>query len=67
MAELTETSSERESEQAKVESWRLHVLIGEGFPLPIAERLAMSGADLHTCVDLKRQGCAPATVAEILL
>ncbi len=67
MAEITDTTIERESEQAKVESWRLHVLIGEGFPLPIAERLAASDADLHTCVDLLRQGCAPATVAEILL
>ena len=67
MAETTDTISERESEKAKVESWRLHVLIGAGFPLPVAERLAASEADLHTCVDLKRQGCEPATVAEILL
>jgi hypothetical protein len=50
-----------------VESWRLHVLIEAGFPLPLAERLAASDADLHTCVDLMRQGCAPATAAEILL
>ena len=67
MAEITETQSEREGEQAKVESWRLHVLIEAGFPLPLAERLAASEADLHTCVDLMRQGCAPATAAEILL
>ena len=68
MAELTETPPVwREDEQSKVESWRLHVLIEAGFPLPLAERLAASEADLHTCVDLKRQGCAPATVAEILL
>jgi hypothetical protein len=67
MAEITDTISERESEKAKVESWRLHVLIGAGFPLPVAERLAASEADLHTCVDLLRQGCAAATVAEILL
>jgi hypothetical protein len=67
MAETTETTIERESERAKVESWRLHVLIEAGFPLPLAERLAASDADLHTCVDLKRKGCAPSTVAEILL
>ena len=67
MAEITETHIEREGEQAKVESWRLHVLIEAGFPLPLAERLAASDADLHTCVDLMRQGCAPATAAEILL
>ena len=67
MAEITETQSEREGEQAKVESWRLHVLIEAGFPLSLAERLAASEADLHTCVDLMRQGCSPETAAEILL
>ena len=67
MAEITETHVERENEQAKVESWRLHVLIEAGFPLPLAERLAASEADLHTCADLLRQGCTPATAAEILL
>ena len=67
MAEAIETPVWREDEQSKVESWRLHVLIEAGFPLPLAERLAASDADLHTCVDMKRQGCAPATVAEILL
>ena len=64
MAEITETHIEREGEQAKVESWRLHVLIEAGFPLPLAERLAASDADLHTCVDLMRQGCAPATARQ---
>lgn len=67
MAETTETPTEQENEQAKVESWRLHVLIEGGFPLPLAERLAASEADLHTCIDLIRQGCSPATAAEILL
>jgi hypothetical protein len=67
MAEITETYVEREGEQAKVESWRLHVLIEGGFPLPLAERLAASDADLHTCVALIRRGCTPATAAEILL
>jgi hypothetical protein len=67
MTEITETHIERENEQAKVESWRLHVLIEAGFPLPLAERLAASEADLHTCADLLRQGCKPATAAEILL
>ena len=67
MAETTEIILERENEQAKVESWRLHVLIEAGFPLPLAERLAASEADLHTCTDLLRQGCSPATAAQILL
>ncbi len=67
MAELTETPVWREDEQSKVESWRLHVLIEAGFPLPLAERLAGSEVDLHTCVELVRQGCAPVVAAEILL
>ncbi len=69
MAETTETyvEDERHGEQAKVESWRLHVLIEAGYPLPLAEKLAVSAADLHVCVDLVRRGCTPATAAEILL
>ena len=69
MAESTETFvyDARGGEQAKVESWRLHVLIEAGYPLPLAEKLAASGADLHTCVDLLHQGCSPVTAAEILL
>ncbi len=38
------------SENSKVESWRLHVLIEAGYPLAIAERLAGSEADLHRAV-----------------
>lgn len=68
MAELRETTSIwREDEQSKVESWRLHVLIEAGFPLPLAERLAVSAADLHDCVDLVRSGCDPTVAAKILL
>ena len=67
MAETIETAVWREDEQSKVESWRLHVLIEAGFPLPLAERIAASGADLHTAVELVSQGCKPVTAAEILL
>ena len=42
MAEITETHIEQDNEQAKVESWRLHVLIEAGFPLSLAEQLAAS-------------------------
>ena len=67
MAETTETPVEREDEQAKVESWRLHVLIEAGFPLPLAERLAGErGRPAH----VRRPaapGLQPATAAEILL
>lgn len=58
---------ERPSERAKVESWRLHVLIEAGFPLPLAERIAVSEADLHRAVELVRSGCSPQTAAEILI
>jgi hypothetical protein len=69
MAETTETEQliEFEGERAKVESWRLHVLIEAGYPLHLAERLAASEADLHVCVDMVVQGCDPVTAAEILL
>jgi hypothetical protein len=64
MSELIETE---ESEQAKVESWRLHVLMEAGYPLSLAERLAGSEADLHHAVELLKRGCSPETAAEILL
>jgi hypothetical protein len=67
MEETIETAVWREDEQSKVESWRLHVLIEAGFPLPLAERLAASGADLHVAVELVSQGCKPVTAADILL
>ena len=54
-------------ERAKVESWRLHVLIEAGYPLPLAERIAGSNADLHRAVELVTAGCAPETATEILL
>ena len=67
MAETIETALWREDEQSKVESWRLHVLIEAGFPLPLAERIAVSEADLHIAVELVSRGCKPVTAAEILL
>ncbi|HEX5175288.1 MAG TPA: hypothetical protein VFV91_14210 [Gaiellaceae bacterium] len=54
-------------ERSKVESWRLHVLIEAGYPLSIAERLAVSEADLHLACELLGQGCVAETAAEILL
>ena len=56
-----------QTEREKVASWRLHVLMEAGFPLPLAERLAQSNADLHRAVELVRQGCTFETAAEILL
>ena len=67
MSEMTEIVESDESERAKVESWRLHVLIEAGYPLPLAERLAGSEVDLHRAVELVRAGCAHDVAAEILL
>jgi hypothetical protein len=65
---MTETVQElAESERSKVESWRLHILIEAGYPLPLAERLAGSNADLHRAVELLDLGCRAETAAEILL
>jgi hypothetical protein len=67
MDELT-TLERGQDERGKVESWRLHVLMEAGYPLPLAERLAQSEVDLHTAVELvARRGCAPEVAAQILL
>ena len=68
MSETTDTIEiEAQSERSKVEGWRLHVLIEAGYPLPLAERLAASDADLHRAVALVESGCEYTTAAEILL
>jgi len=67
MPELIQLTPSGENERSKVESWRLHVLIEAGYPLPLAERLAGSEADLHLAVDLVTAGCRAEIAAEILL
>ena len=67
MSETTEYIETGESERSKVEGWRLHVLMEAGYPLPLAEKIACSEADLHRAVDLLHSGCTPETAAEILL
>jgi hypothetical protein len=66
-AEMTELAEQWQTERDKVASWRLHVLIEAGYPLPLAERIAHSEADLHRAVELVDQGCSHKTAAEILL
>jgi len=63
----TQTLEPLFDERSKVESWRLHILIEAGYPLPLAERLAASEADLHLACDMLHLGCTPETAAEILL
>jgi hypothetical protein len=64
MAQITETPQD---ERARVESWRLHVLLEAGFSLSLAEKLAHSDADLHRAVEMIRSGCDHETAAKILL
>ena len=64
MTQIVETD---QTEKAKVQSWRLHVLIEAGYPLPLAEKLADSDADLHDAVELVATGCTHETAARILL
>jgi hypothetical protein len=64
---MAQTIEQPQTEREKVESWRLHVLIEAGYPLPLAEKLAHSEADLHQAVELVRIGCEHTTAAEILL
>jgi hypothetical protein len=64
---MPQTIEHSQSEREKVESWRLHVLIEAGYPLPLAEKLAHSEADLHRAVELIRAGCGFETATEILI
>jgi hypothetical protein len=64
--QMTQTA-ETYDERVKVESWRLHVLMEAGYPIPLAERVAHSNADLHRAVALVQSGCAPELAAEILI
>ena len=64
MTQTVETYDER----VKVETWRLHVLMEAGYPVPLAERVAHSNADLHQGGRARaRAGCAPDLAAEILI
>jgi purine nucleoside phosphorylase len=64
MAQTTEIPP---SENEKVVSWRLHVLMEAGYPPELAKKIANSEADLHHAVELVVAGCSHETAAEILL
>jgi hypothetical protein len=67
MSDIVQIAEADRNDRAKVESWRLHVLIEAGYPLPLAEKLAHSEADLHQAVELIRSGCRHELAAQILL
>ena len=62
-----QTLEPEQDERAKVQGWRLHVLIEAGYPIELAERIADSEADLHEAVELVEQGCTPQIAAQIIL
>jgi hypothetical protein len=64
---MSQIAESPQDERRKVESWRLHVLMEAGYPLPLAEQLAHSEADLHAAVELVVSGCEHETAARILL
>jgi hypothetical protein len=64
---MTQTLELPQTEREKVESWRLLVCIEAGYPLPLAEKVAHSDADLHRAVELIQSGCKVETAAQILL
>lgn len=56
-----------ETEQDRIEGWRLHVLLEADYPQTIAEHLAKGfTVDLHKAVDLLKRGCPPDLAREIL-
>jgi hypothetical protein len=66
--EEMQTLEPRHDERAKVQGWRLHVLVEAGYPIDLAERIAGdSDVDLHHAVELLESGCSPETAARILL
>ena len=67
MSDLEEVVEQRLNESERVASWRLHVLVEAGFPVPLAEALAHSDVDLHRAVELVARGCEAELAAEILL
>ena len=66
--EEMQTLEPKYDELAKVQGWRLHVLVEAGYPIELAETMASDGdVDLHDAVELLGSGCSPETAARILL
>ena len=60
-----QTTSEQSGQE--VVHWRREQLVGSGFPLPLAARLAKDGRyDLHALIELAERGCRPDLAVRIL-
>lgn len=61
----TTTTSERTGYE--VVRWRREQLVGSGFPLQLAGRLAKDARyDLHALIELTERGCQPELAVRIL-
>jgi hypothetical protein len=61
----TATTSEQTGQE--VVRWRREQLVGSGFPLPLADRLAKDARyDLHGLIELTERGCRPELAVRIL-
>jgi hypothetical protein len=59
------TPSEQTGDE--VVHWRREQLVGSGFPLPLAARLAKDARyDLHALIELTERGCQPELAVRIL-
>jgi hypothetical protein len=59
------TTSEQTGHE--VVRWRREQLVGSGFPLPLAARLAKDARyDLHALIELTERGCPPELAVRIL-
>jgi hypothetical protein len=56
-----------EQTRNEVVRWRREQLVGSGFPLPLAARLAKDARyDLHALIELTERGCQPELAVRIL-
>jgi hypothetical protein len=57
-----------ETENQRIERWRLEELIRAGYSVPTAELLAAANeVDLHLATELLQRGCKPELAVRILL
>ena len=61
------TQTRREQKGQQVVRWRSEQLVGSGFPIPLAGRLAEDDRyDLHALIELVERGCQPHLAARIV-
>jgi hypothetical protein len=61
------TTTTTEPAGTELVRWRREQLVGSGFPLSLAVRLAKDGRyDLHALIELTERGCRPDLAVRIL-